>query len=115
MPSPDSGNSKYHYYGIRVKPESPLNNLADEVSLLGRPSGGRGSRARREEYQDGGIDMHQTQVGAPAADTGGARGLQWSGTVAAPFALQRRKCPGAARYAAVVKMRWSCWSVNDAL
>ncbi|KAF0307502.1 Transcription factor RFX3 [Amphibalanus amphitrite] len=56
------GNSKYHYYGIRVKPESPLNNLTEEVSLMGRQSGGRGSRARREEYQDGNIDMHQTQV-----------------------------------------------------
>ncbi|XP_043211705.1 transcription factor RFX3-like isoform X10 [Amphibalanus amphitrite] len=55
------GNSKYHYYGIRVKPESPLNNLTEEVSLMGRQSGGRGSRARREEYQDGNIDMHQTQ------------------------------------------------------
>lgn len=26
------GNSKYHYYGIRVKPNSPLNQISEEVS-----------------------------------------------------------------------------------
>ncbi|XP_043211592.1 transcription factor RFX3-like isoform X3 [Amphibalanus amphitrite] len=66
------GNSKYHYYGIRVKPESPLNNLTEEVSLMGRQSGGRGSRARREEYQDGNIDMHQTQVQQYLGDSSSA-------------------------------------------
>lgn len=28
------GNSKYHYYGIRIKPNSPLNALQDEISCM---------------------------------------------------------------------------------
>lgn len=28
------GNSKYHYYGIRVKPNSPLNQLSDDGSSI---------------------------------------------------------------------------------
>jgi hypothetical protein len=27
------GNSKYHYYGIRVKADSPLNHIADDAAL----------------------------------------------------------------------------------
>ncbi|CAL8276835.1 unnamed protein product [Merluccius merluccius] len=28
------GNSKYHYYGIRVKPDSPLNRLQDDMQFM---------------------------------------------------------------------------------
>lgn len=28
------GNSKYHYYGIRVKPDSPLNQLQDDTQYM---------------------------------------------------------------------------------
>ena len=28
------GNSKYHYYGIRIKPSSPLNQLSDHDSQV---------------------------------------------------------------------------------
>ncbi|XP_037089452.1 DNA-binding protein RFX2-like [Pollicipes pollicipes] len=55
------GNSKYHYYGIRVKPDSPLNNLSDEVALASRQAGGHGKRPKRDDYQENSIDMHQTQ------------------------------------------------------
>ena len=30
------GNSKYHYYGIRIKPDSPLNNFQDEMIVEAR-------------------------------------------------------------------------------
>ncbi|CAL4071843.1 unnamed protein product [Meganyctiphanes norvegica] len=36
------GNSKYHYYGIRVKPTSPLNNLSDDGSPVSLRHGGNG-------------------------------------------------------------------------
>ena len=58
-----------------MKPESPLNNLSDEVSLMGRQGGSRGNRARREDYQENNIDMHQTQVGVCL----GGRGRHGSG------------------------------------
>uniref|UniRef100_A0A8B9JRU2 Regulatory factor X, 3 (influences HLA class II expression) n=1 Tax=Astyanax mexicanus TaxID=7994 RepID=A0A8B9JRU2_ASTMX len=29
-----SGNSKYHYYGIRVKPDSPLNRLQEDMQYM---------------------------------------------------------------------------------
>lgn len=32
-PSP-RGNSKYHYYGIRVKPDSPLNRLQEDTQYM---------------------------------------------------------------------------------
>ncbi|XP_074611964.1 DNA-binding protein RFX2-like isoform X2 [Acropora palmata] len=32
------GNSKYHYYGIRIKPSSPLNALSDESQVAMRQS-----------------------------------------------------------------------------
>lgn len=28
------GNSKYHYYGIRVKPDSPLNRLQEDTQYM---------------------------------------------------------------------------------
>lgn len=28
------GNSKYHYYGIRLKPDSPLNRLQDDTQYM---------------------------------------------------------------------------------
>lgn len=28
------GNSKYHYYGIRVKPDSPLNRLQEDMQYM---------------------------------------------------------------------------------
>ena len=30
------GNSKYHYYGIRVKPDSPLARLTDDTQVAMR-------------------------------------------------------------------------------
>ena len=36
-PSPSlsfRGNSKYHYYGIRVKPDSPLNRLQEDMQYM---------------------------------------------------------------------------------
>lgn len=30
------GNSKYHYYGIRIKPDSPLNNFQMESIVEAR-------------------------------------------------------------------------------
>lgn len=32
------GNSKYHYYGIRIKPSSPLNALTDDTQVALRQS-----------------------------------------------------------------------------
>lgn len=31
---PYRGNSKYHYYGIRVKPDSPLNRLQEDMQYM---------------------------------------------------------------------------------
>lgn len=31
---PSRGNSKYHYYGIRVKPDSPLNRLQEDMQYM---------------------------------------------------------------------------------
>lgn len=31
---PCRGNSKYHYYGIRVKPDSPLNRLQEDMQYM---------------------------------------------------------------------------------
>lgn len=28
------GNSKYHYYGIRLKPDSPLNRLQEDTQYM---------------------------------------------------------------------------------
>ncbi|XP_064477045.1 DNA-binding protein RFX2-like isoform X6 [Ornithodoros turicata] len=65
------GNSKYHYYGIRVKPNSPLNQISEEVTTTAlrqqsvgqakrfRPSGGKGT----SENHDSG------SVGTPAPDS----------------------------------------------
>ena len=61
-----------------MKPESPLNNFSDEVTLMGRQAGGRSSRARRDDFQDGSIDMHQTQVKWAVWRQGGGRPL-WCG------------------------------------
>ena len=36
------GNSKYHYYGIRVKPTSILNQLQDEILVHGQYSNNGG-------------------------------------------------------------------------
>ena len=36
------GNSKYHYYGIRVKPSSILNQLQDEILVHGQYSNNSG-------------------------------------------------------------------------
>lgn len=33
-PSSPRGNSKYHYYGIRVKPDSPLNRLQEDTQYM---------------------------------------------------------------------------------
>jgi len=47
------GNSKYHYYGIRVKPNSPLARLTDDtqVALRAQPSGTKRS-ATSSSYED---------------------------------------------------------------
>ncbi|XP_075236299.1 regulatory transcription factor Rfx [Lycorma delicatula] len=51
------GNSKYHYYGIRVKPGSSLNQLsmADEGSIpIGRSSGSGGNPQKRYKFSNKG-------------------------------------------------------------
>ncbi|XP_064477041.1 DNA-binding protein RFX2-like isoform X2 [Ornithodoros turicata] len=61
------GNSKYHYYGIRVKPNSPLNQISEEVTTTAlrqqsvgqAKSGGKGT----SENHDSG------SVGTPAPDS----------------------------------------------
>lgn len=34
LTEPSRGNSKYHYYGIRVKPDSPLNRLQEDTQYM---------------------------------------------------------------------------------
>ena len=34
LSAPSRGNSKYHYYGIRVKPDSPLNRLQEDTQYM---------------------------------------------------------------------------------
>lgn len=34
LPESTRGNSKYHYYGIRVKPDSPLNRLQEDTQYM---------------------------------------------------------------------------------
>ncbi|CAI8055736.1 DNA-binding protein RFX2 [Geodia barretti] len=48
LPHTDRGNSKYHYYGIRIKPDSPLNTFPtdDSVVAIRQPP----QSAQRGEY-----------------------------------------------------------------
>lgn len=34
VPVCSRGNSKYHYYGIRLKPDSPLNRLQEDSQYM---------------------------------------------------------------------------------
>lgn len=53
------GNSKYHYYGIRVKPDSPLNKLTEPESLGGPQL--RRCRGREELSVENTADLVQAQ------------------------------------------------------
>ncbi|XP_010160308.1 PREDICTED: transcription factor RFX3-like, partial [Eurypyga helias] len=46
------GNSKYHYYGIRVKPESPLNRLQEDIQYMAM----RQQPMQQKQRTDPGLD-----------------------------------------------------------
>jgi len=55
------GNSKYHYYGIRVKPSSSLNSIvSDESSMAIRQHGGSGSGGNQRRYRSGGSSAQRS-------------------------------------------------------
>lgn len=59
------GNSKYHYYGIRIKPSSPLNALSDDSQVAMRQSPSTQKRlkpAARLDSADAGESASQSQA-----------------------------------------------------
>ncbi|XP_053204609.1 DNA-binding protein RFX2-like [Panonychus citri] len=48
------GNSKYHYYGIRVKPGSPLARITDSSSVSSPDSGQPSAKRHKTVHSDGG-------------------------------------------------------------
>ncbi|XP_032241539.2 DNA-binding protein RFX2 isoform X2 [Nematostella vectensis] len=59
------GNSKYHYYGIRIKPSSPLNALTDDAQVALRQSPSTQKRLKPASRVDGveGVDGYPSQGG----------------------------------------------------
>ncbi|XP_069976138.1 transcription factor RFX3-like, partial [Penaeus vannamei] len=60
------GNSKYHYYGIRVKPTSPLVNLADDgtpLSLRQQNSGSHNKKTQQQQQQQSQQQQQQSNPG----------------------------------------------------
>ncbi|XP_078353446.1 DNA-binding protein RFX2-like isoform X2 [Oculina patagonica] len=61
------GNSKYHYYGIRIKPSSPLNALSDDAQVAMRQSPSTQKRlkpAARLDSDSGEAASHSPAVSA---------------------------------------------------
>lgn len=62
------GNSKYHYYGIRIKPSSPLNALSDEAQVAMRQSPSTQKRlkpaTRLDSSETGEVVSHSPAVSA---------------------------------------------------
>ena len=50
------GNSKYHYYGIRVKPGSPLARITDNTSVSSPDSGQPSAKRSKTSGSDGGVE-----------------------------------------------------------
>lgn len=86
------GNSKYHYYGIRVKPNSPLNQISEEVTTtaLRQQSATQAKRFRLSGTKSGLSDTPEPGTGA-----GGG-----GGGAAIPSQGQAADAPGAATTAA---------------
>ncbi|XP_050023694.1 DNA-binding protein RFX2-like isoform X2 [Dermacentor andersoni] len=87
------GNSKYHYYGIRVKPNSPLNQISEEVTTtaLRQQSATQAKRFRLSGTKSGLSDTPESGTGAGGGGGGGA---------AVPSQGQAADAPGAATSAA---------------
>ena len=63
------GNSKYHYYGIRVKPSSALNQMSMEDSPPGirHQNGKKGAKSGGSGSADAAWPAHQQYLGDAAA------------------------------------------------
>jgi len=68
------GNSKYHYYGIRVKPNSPLARLTDDtqVAMRQQPNPQKSRFKMSSRYDDDQSSDGQSGVQTPGSDRGGA-------------------------------------------
>ncbi|XP_075529430.1 DNA-binding protein RFX2-like isoform X4 [Dermacentor variabilis] len=88
------GNSKYHYYGIRVKPNSPLNQISEEVTTtaLRQQSATQAKRFRLSGTKSGLSDTPESGTGAGGGGGGGG--------AAVPSQGQAADAPGAATSAA---------------
>lgn len=84
------GNSKYHYYGIRVKPNSPLNQISEEVTTtaLRQQSATQAKRFRLSGTKSGLSDAPESGTAMPsqgqAADAPGS-----TASAAPPIAAQQ--------------------------
>ncbi|XP_037526561.1 transcription factor RFX3 isoform X4 [Rhipicephalus sanguineus] len=84
------GNSKYHYYGIRVKPNSPLNQISEEVTTtaLRQQSATQAKRFRLSGAKSGLSDTPESGAAVPsqgqAADAPGS-----TSSAAPPVAAQQ--------------------------
>ncbi|XP_065299509.1 DNA-binding protein RFX2-like isoform X3 [Dermacentor albipictus] len=88
------GNSKYHYYGIRVKPNSPLNQISEEVTTtaLRQQSATQAKRFRLSGTKSGLSDTPESSTGAGGGGGGGG--------AVVPSQGQAADAPGAATSAA---------------
>ncbi|XP_065069386.1 DNA-binding protein RFX2-like isoform X3 [Rhopilema esculentum] len=68
------GNSKYHYYGIRVKPNSPLARLTDDtqVAMRQQPNPQKSRFKIASRYDDDQSSDGQSGVQTPGSERGGA-------------------------------------------
>ncbi|KAK7082837.1 Transcription factor rfx3 [Halocaridina rubra] len=67
------GNSKYHYYGIRLKPSSPLVNLSDDGSpVRQQSSGGQGKKIQAQ------VQQSQQQQQSPGTHSQQGKGVSSS-------------------------------------
>jgi regulatory factor X 1/2/3 len=57
------GNSKYHYYGIRIKPNSPLNNMLSEEDMTSRQA----AQLQVKRFNKDGSDMPSTSSSGGSA------------------------------------------------
>eukprot|EP00112_Aurelia_sp_Birch-Aquarium-sp1_P006269 Seg1694.8 transcript_id=Seg1694.8/GoldUCD/mRNA.D3Y31 product="Transcription factor RFX3" protein_id=Seg1694.8/GoldUCD/D3Y31 len=72
------GNSKYHYYGIRVKPNSPLARLTDDtqVAMRQQPNPQKSRFKITSRYEDDQSSDGQSGGQTPGAERGGAISAQ---------------------------------------
>nr|XP_039273372.1 DNA-binding protein RFX2-like isoform X2 [Styela clava] len=68
------GNSKYHYYGIRIKASSPLNRLQEEVAYAAMRH--PGNHAKRAKVTHSNEKMETTESGSNSPGTNAAEQVQ---------------------------------------